>query len=455
MPKTIFNTTEKSNFILNMKEETIDRLSLFVLSGICIIMTLSQIPAEFSYSLTDMPFLALGISGVMVVVTGIILMLRKHMVKNNIAGLAIMIFLFLWSMISYYNSYNLTTSLWGQDGRYDGLVTMIICIFLFISASMISDGKIQKLFDIMTGAGLFQCLWAVYQLFPFGKSYYRNLESISEKNVCLTSGLCGSPFFFAMLMSVLLAISVFGTVFSSDRRHRIYYCISSVVFTLAALQTHTVSAVIAVVFIYAVSLTVTAVKHKFNKISVIMFILSTVITAVELIAGYKFYDGGIAWQDSFYRLGVTGYYSFTYSDFDVNNLKEVYSYFWNEAVEAIKDFPLAGTGTDCFLYTQYKTSNVIQYEINSIDRPYNDYLFLAATRGIPYLAGYITMLVYTLVNSIKTAAKNNEWYYKAMPFAIIVFMIVSIFNNSSVSVMPFIWIILGLSAKNRKNSGQT
>lgn len=455
MPKTIFNTTEKSNFILNMKEETVDRLSLFVLSGICIIMTLSQIPAEFSYAFTDMPFLALGVSGVLVVVTGIILMLRKHMVKNNIAGLAIMFFLFLWSMISYYNSYNLTTSLWGQDGRYDGLVTMIICIFLFISASMISDGKIQKLFDIMTGAGLFQCLWAVYQLFPFGKSYYRNLESIAEKNVCLTSGLCGNPFFFAMLMSVLLAISVFGTVFGSDRRHRIYYGISSVVFTLAALQTHTVSAVTAVVFIYAVSLAVTAVKHKFNKISIMMFILATAAAAVELIAGYKFYDGGIAWQDSFYRLGVTGYYSFTHSDFDVNNLKEVYSYFWNEAVEAIKDFPLAGTGIDCFSYTQYKTSNVLQYEINSIDRPYNDYLFLAATRGIPYLAGYLTMLVYTLVNSIKTAAKNNEWYYKAMPFAVIVFMIVSIFNNSSVSVMPFIWIILGLSAKNRKNNGQT
>ena len=438
-----------------MKEENVDRLSLFVLAGVCIIMTLSQIPAEFSYSLTDVPFLALGISGVLVVVTGIILMLRKHMVKNNIAGLAIMLFLFVWSMVSYYNSYNLKTSLWGQDGRYDGLVTMIIYIFLFISASMISDGKIERLFDIMTGAGLFQCLWAVYQLFPFGKSYYRNLEAIAEKNVYLTSGLAGNPFFFAMLMSVLLSVSVFGAVFSSDRRHRIYYGTASVIFTLAALQTHTVSAVIAVIVIYTVSLITAAVKHKFNKISLIIFILGIAAIIVELAAGYRFYDGGIAWQDSFYRLGVTGYYSFTHSDFDVNSLKEVYSYFWNEALEAIKDFPLAGTGIDCFSYTQYKTSNILQYELNSIDRPYNDYLFLAATRGIPYLIGYVALLVYTLVNSIRNAIKNNEWYYKAMPFAVVIFMIVSIFNNSSVGVMPFIWIILGLSAKNRKNNGQT
>lgn len=455
MPKTIFNTTEKSNFILNMKEENVDRLSLFVLAGVCIIMTLSQIPAEFSYSLTDVPFLALGISGVLVVVTGIILMLRKHMVKNNIAGLAIMLFLFVWSMVSYYNSYNLKTSLWGQDGRYDGLVTMIIYIFLFISASMISDGKIERLFDIMTGAGLFQCLWAVYQLFPFGKSYYRNLEAIAEKNVYLTSGLAGNPFFFAMLMSVLLSVSVFGAVFGSDRRHRIYYGTASVIFTLAALQTHTVSAVIAVIVIYAVSLITAAVKHKFNKISLIIFILGIAAIIVELASGYRFYDGGIAWQDSFYRLGVTGYYSFTHSDFDVNSPGEVYSYFWNEALEAIKDFPLAGTGIDCFSYTQYKTSNILQYELNSIDRPYNDYLFLAATRGIPYLIGYVALLVYTLVNSIRNAIKNNEWYYKAMPFAVVIFMIVSIFNNSSVGVMPFIWIILGLSAKNRKNNGQT
>lgn len=438
-----------------MKEENVDRLSLFVLAGVCIIMTLSQIPAEFSYSLTDMPFLALGISGVSIVVTGIILMLRKHMVKNNIAGLAIMLFLFVWSMVSYYNSYNLTTSLWGQDGRYDGLVTMIMYIFLFISASMISDGKIERLFDIMTGAGLFQCLWAVYQLFPFGKSYYRNLEAIAEKNVYLTSGLAGNPFFFAMLMSVLLSVSVLGAVFGSDRRHRIYYGTSSVIFTLAALQTHTVSAVIAVIVIYAVSLITAAVKHKFNKISLIIFILGIAAIIVELASGYRFYDGGIAWQDSFYRLGVTGYYSFTHSDFDVNSPGEVYSYFWNEALEAIKDFPLAGTGIDCFSYTQYKTSNILQYELNSIDRPYNDYLFLAATRGIPYLIGYVALLVYTLVNSIRNAIKNNEWYYKAMPFAVVIFMIVSIFNNSSVGVMPFIWIILGLSAKNRKNNGQT
>ena len=438
-----------------MKEENVDRLSLFVLAGVCIIMTLSQIPAEFSYSLTDVPFLALGISGVLVVVTGIILMLRKHMVKNNIAGLAIMLFLFVWSMVSYYNSYNLKTSLWGQDGRYDGLVTMIIYIFLFISASMISDGKIERLFDIMTGAGLFQCLWAVYQLFPFGKSYYRNLEAIAEKNVYLTSGLAGNPFFFAMLMSVLLSVSVFGAVFGSDRRHRIYYGTASVIFTLAALQTHTVSAVIAVIVIYAVSLITAAVKHKFNKISLIIFILGIAAIIVELASGYRFYDGGIAWQDSFYRLGVTGYYSFTHSDFDVNSPGEVYSYFWNEALEAIKDFPLAGTGIDCFSYTQYKTSNILQYELNSIDRPYNDYLFLAATRGIPYLIGYVALLVYTLVNSIRNAIKNNEWYYKAMPFAVVIFMIVSIFNNSSVGVMPFIWIILGLSAKNRKNNGQT
>ena len=187
----------------------------------------------------------------------------------------------------------------------------------------------------------------------------------------------------------------------------------------------------------------------------IIFILGIAAIIVELAAGYRFYDGGIAWQDSFYRLGVTGYYSFTHSDFDVNSLKEVYSYFWNEALEAIKDFPLAGTGIDCFSYTQYKTSNILQYELNSIDRPYNDYLFLAATRGIPYLAGYVALLVYTLVNSIRNAIKNNEWYYKAMPFAVVIFMIVSIFNNSSVGVMPFIWIILGLSAKNRKNNGQT
>lgn len=454
MPKTIFNTTEKSNFILNMKDETVDKLSLIVLSAVCILITISQIPAEFGYGMTDVPFLAVGISGVLSVVTGIILLLRKRCTKKNLAGVIIIAFLFVWSLVSYYTAYNMNTALWGQDGRYDGIIAMIVYIFLFLTASMISQKKIERFFDIIVAVGFFQCLWAVYQTSPVGTSYYKNLEVIAVKDVQLTSGLTGSPIFFAMLMSVLTVISMMGSLFSDNSKRRSLYTIATAFFTFGAFQTHTLSGIIGIVLIYLVFIGVMIIKRKEIKDkayinAIIAYIAFAVILVVELVAGYRFYDGGIVWQDSFYRLGVTGYYSFTASDFDVNNLKELYSYLWNEAVSAIKQFPLTGTGVDCFSYTQYKTTNILQYEFNSIDRPYNDYLFLCATRGIPYLIGYIALLIYSLICSIKNSKKYDKWYFKALPFAIIVFMIVSIFNNSAVSVMPFIWIILGLSVNKK------
>lgn len=452
MPKTIFNTTEKSNFILNMKDKTVDKLSLAVLSGICIIITLSQIPAEFGYGLTDMPFLAIGICGVFSIVTGIILFLRKRASKQQIPVFCIAGFLFLWSLISYYDSYDMHTALWGQDGRYDGLVTTITYIFIFFTASMINVNEIEKLFDIILCVGIFQCLWSFYQLMPFGTSYYKNLEVIAVKDVNLTSGLTGSPLFFAMLMTIMLSIALYGSMFSENKKRRIFYTAAIVPFAFSILKTHTLSGIIGIILVSAINLIISIKQHKIKKSTLIICLAIWIFAGISLFNQYKFYDGGIIWQDSFFRLGVTGYFSFNAADFDVNNLKELYSYLWNEALSAIKQFPLTGTGIDCFAFTQYKTTNILQYELNSIDRPYNDYLFLAATRGIPYLIGYIVMIVYCIVKGIKNACQNKNWYFLAIPSIMTAFVLMSLFNNSSVSYMPFIWIIMGLSVRSNQQS---
>ncbi len=450
MPKTIFNTTEKSNFILNMKEKSVDKLALWVLGGICILITLSQIPAEFGYGMTDLPFLALGISGVFAVVTGIILLLRKRADKSDMVSIILIAFLFLWSMISYYTAYNPQTALWGQDGRYDGLVTTILYLFLFLTACMISSDRIERLMDIIIGAGAFHSLWALYQILPFGTSYYKNLDVIAVDDVYLTSGLTGSPFFYSMLMTAMFGISIIGAVFTENKKRSGLYTIAMVLFLVTLFKTHTLSAVIGIIAVYIISAVICICSKKLKTPVFIFGMVLFIIAMIRLFMNYKFYDGGIVWQDSFFRLGVTGYYSFSASDFDVHNLREVYSYLWNEAVSAIKQFPFVGTGIDCFSYTQYKTTSILQYELNSIDRPYNDYLFLGATRGIPYLIGYISLVVYCLVRSIKTAKNSDKWYFKALPVVISSFILVSIFNNSSVTVMPFMWIILGLCVNKDK-----
>lgn len=42
MPKTIFGTTEKSNFILNMKDDTIERLPLICAKMVAIVFMIGQ-----------------------------------------------------------------------------------------------------------------------------------------------------------------------------------------------------------------------------------------------------------------------------------------------------------------------------------------------------------------------------------------------------------------------------
>ena len=65
--KTIFGTTEKSNFILNMTPERFYGYNLKILLGFLILMPLFCLPLEF-FRLYSMPAMALSVMGVFAIV---------------------------------------------------------------------------------------------------------------------------------------------------------------------------------------------------------------------------------------------------------------------------------------------------------------------------------------------------------------------------------------------------
>lgn len=118
MARTIFNTTEKSNFILNMTEEQYSRLASYGLIAACLLVPLFTIIPECTitstYTITSG---GLAITGVYCMIMALIAIIKKYISGSKWLAAGAFVFIFLWSVISLINSYDPMVSLYGYPQR--------------------------------------------------------------------------------------------------------------------------------------------------------------------------------------------------------------------------------------------------------------------------------------------------------------------------------------------------
>lgn len=487
MPKTLFNTSEKSNFILNMKPSTLNKLIIRTLTAACILIPLFGLLSELFSILNNYysnkgndslaetmltirnavnPSLAVIIVGVLSMIAAVIAAVKKIAGKNIMIPFIILAFSIVWCYISALNSFDYKTSLYGMYGRNEGLITQIFYYCLFFLGTLInSNASLKKFFDFLVSMGLFHCLWAFAQILGTNLQYdFKDMPVVLRKDVFLPTGFTGNPVVFAMLMSFLLAITVIGSVYDENKKRRVFYLSSAVVFAFFAVKTSTLTGIIGVCSVIVVSAVLTFKTKSFPKalgrltiigvsacVSMLFLFFSPSIYNTsgtfndeKVDNGFYLYDGAIVWQDSFYNLATSGSYSKKKADFDIMNPFSVYSYMWSNSLDAIKTYPVLGSGPDCFVYTQMHESYEITQNPNSFDRPYNDYLYMAVTRGVISLAAYIFLIIFA-IKKLHKPKNNPEWFKPAIISAITSYLITSFFGMSANTISPFFWIILGIA----------
>jgi putative inorganic carbon (HCO3(-)) transporter len=140
-------------------------------------------------------------------------------------------------------------------------------------------------------------------------------------------------------------------------------------------------------------------------------------------------DTYIARFDDFYRKLIVG------ATTDSSNT--LYKVAWEKSIEIIRRFPIFGVGPDCFAAFQ-------DFATKTYDKSYNEYLFIAATRGIPALIGYIVLLIVFFVKIQKKASKTTEVSVIIIFTAAAAYMIQAFFSVSAITVAPIFWLLLGL-----------
>ncbi|MBQ8786134.1 MAG: O-antigen ligase family protein [Oscillospiraceae bacterium] len=474
MPKTIFGTSEKSNFILNMKYTTV-RKWIIVLLCACIIVPLiggmvitgidgtSSLLGSFLYA-----------TGFSCILFYIVLLLRKDITFKNYPAAFLIIGLAVLAFASYYRAAlngasqeDINTLLLGETGRYEGLLALFAYFGIFLLATAVMKySSVRIVFDVLIGAGIVQAIVAVMQHIPWSfPSDFRKLPAIVLlKDVHLSSGLSDSPIFYGSFLTLVTAVAISGAIYEKNILRARIYGASSVLFFLTGLFTSSVVPLIgigtALVVTIIIELTAGRKETKFDagilkssgkRLAAIILSFAAVFGIVAATQGINIYDinvntgaviyrdKSIAYSDAYYRLFIVG----GPSPITPSSHWEIGA---ERSINMIKEHPLLGVGPDMMAKKQLQNE---YYFTNSIDRSYNEYLYAAATRGIPSLVVYLALLgvtIYRLVKNIKLFASNREmWFRPALLTAIIAYSVQAYFSVSAVTVAPFFWLLLGIS----------
>ncbi|MDD5947296.1 MAG: O-antigen ligase family protein [Oscillospiraceae bacterium] len=493
MPKTIFNTTEKSNFILNLD---LDRyrascckllfaMLVAVAGSACVFQLTYAVNSDLSNMLNDGGFggvLALllislrsisvvfSVAGVAAMIATVVGLMRSQFSKATAMPYLLVLGGLIWGTISLINSFDNSISFFGLNGRDEGLLSLLIYGCVFYLGSMLRRQKnLSKFVTLLLGFGIAQGVWGLLQSLPLPSfpNEYRMVDPLLYQNLYLPSGFTDSPITFAMLLGMVLAVAIPCAMLSPSEKQRTLAYICMAISGVLLLKTQTVAGVIAAAFAVILAVVLWCMKRKAapakHWLTPVILIGALAVSfgwswispslngayktynGESLQNGYGFYDGGIVWDDGFYRLATSGpYTSYVEHDFDIYDTASVLKYCHGEGRRVIQKYPLVGTGPDNFTYSQLRSSMEIFQNANSIDRPYNDYLYIAATRGIPALVLYVALLTVALWLGIGYYRKTQHWAYLAAIGGVICFALTAFVGVSVLTVTPMVWMLLGV-----------
>lgn len=463
MSKQLFNTTEKSNFILNMTEEKYSQIAGFGLSVACfstaVFASLPEFTEKMSYSIVSG---GLAVSGVICMVLALIGIMKKYVdLRKNIPLYAFGAMV-LWGIVSLINSYSVSTSFYGFAGRGEGLLAIIFYFGFFITAMSVKREKaVNIVINSVIAFGLLHSVFGLIQVFTGKLSHYRFISISIKANSA--SGLAQSPIFLAMVLSLSLTASLVTAVLTDSKKRRIFCIVSSCIFSFVMMFTYSLMGIagIAVAVLSAVAGVFIKNSPKIRLVSVLSGILPAVLSVVIVNAGlvgelssYKLYDGyTLWWADSYMRLSASG--DCNSDELDLSDTMAVYKYLNTETVDIIKKYPLTGTGEDQLVYPQLYTNGGLDPEstdINSIislnkgtfDKVYNEYLYTASTRGIPSLVALLIILVAVLVTGCRKLKKSPTEITVCTFMMFVCGIIIFFIGCSNITFSPVFWTVSGL-----------
>ena len=440
MINTIGITKLQSYEIRNSKLDNVAKVT--------VILALSVIPAVFVPlgGTTDHFYLPKVAAMIILALSFLaVLAINKIRFKDIVQKDRINISLFIYFILlaaSVYAAENKVFAIIGVPGRWEGLVTITLYMFLFITARLylVPD---EGLFKIILVTAIIVSIYGILQTMnfdPFPRDVLR--ENWSSR----AFSTMGNPNFLGSYIVLIIPTSIYFYIINKNITGLtayaiLFYCLLSTGTRGAWLGTiASIMAFAAIHYMY----------FRYSKGEFTRYIILLVIT-ILLLALYNFNTEG-AFIDRFLSIARDADEFLTKGDrADYSGANR--GFIWKRVAELIKKRPLAGYGIENLgeAFKKYYTQDMIELwnEVRYLDKAHNEYLHIAVTSGIPSLLVYLTFISQIILKGL-FRLKNCKTALLILS-SVIGYMTAAFFNISVVSVAYVYWIFLGLLAGSNGN----
>ena len=418
------------------------------IAKVTVILALSVIPAVFVPlgGTTDHFYLPKVAAMIILALSFLaVLAINKIRFKDIVQKDRINISLFIYFILlaaSVYAAENKVFAIIGVPGRWEGLVTITLYMFLFITARLYSVPD-EGLFKIILVTAIIVSIYGILQTMnfdPFPRDVLR--ENWSKR----AFSTMGNPNFLGSYIVLIIPTSIYFYIIKKNITGLtayaiLFYCLLSTGTRGAWLGTiASIMAFAAIHYMY----------FRYSKGEFTRYIILLVIT-ILLLALYSFNTEG-AFIDRFLSIARDANEFLTKGDrADYSGANR--GFIWKRVAELIKKRPLAGYGIENLgeAFKKYYTQDMIELwnEVRYLDKAHNEYLHIAVTSGIPSLLVYLTFISQIILKGL-FRLKNCKTALLILS-SVIGYMTAAFFNISVVSVAYVYWIFLGLLAGSNGN----
>lgn len=464
MAKNLMNTSDKSNFILNMTEEQYSKAASIGIIAACLSVSLFTIPPEISKEMTySSSTFGLVIPGVFCMIMALIAIIRKFITGKAIFSACAFGAMIGWGAVSMLDSYDINIGFYGFPQRGEGLLAIIFyCCFFITAASLKHQKALKSVINGIILAGIVNSAFAMIQIFTGEFTHYPPLYTNLD---FAASGLSQSPIFLAMTLTLALIAAMVSSALTSSGKYRIFCLASSCIFIFTMIYTFSLMSLVGIAL--AVIFTIAAaVIRKSPKKALLLMILPAASGALALVlcfagigsksSSYKLLDGKTLWTfDSYSRISSSGLYDDR--AVDINDTFDVYYFLNTKTIDIIKESPMTGTGPEQLVYPQLYTvksptgeelksvTDIISNNAGTFDKVYNEYLYTTATRGIPSLLALLCILIPVLCLGFRNTKIAVEPENAVLFFVTLGGALIFLIGCSNITFAPIFWAAAGAS----------
>ena len=379
-------------------------------------------------------------------IVGIIRFIKKKrkFKKEYIYALLAIIF----GIIATIFAINVKVSIFGLDGRYEGLLAIIYYFSLFFLSSMVEKEDKKIIVNLIIITGVLQTIYAILQIFEvsfvnklghFEGDYIFTPEGIDKKKVIWATGFSANPNFYGTYVILCLTSAIGMYIDEKNNNKRLLYIAAVAILFIGLLISNCMSCVLALACIL-IYLLVYLIKNKELKkiIPIIIIIISctlviTYLGKTTLIKDTK-QTGYEASQISQGNIDTT---------FGTNRM-----YIYKNTLKIIPKNMLNGTGIDNYAYAFDGKSLITEHKTIHYDKAHSEYLQILVTEGVFCLLTYLALYACISIKGIKYSFKNKKVF---LILPLLAYLIQATFNISVIEVAPIFFIILGLNVIDNDN----